>query len=399
MATIYLRGKKEAGVWWVKFYHPVTAEALRLSLGTADEAMARRMQRRLEAEVGLLRPEIATVRLPEKVRQSLGDPATREAVPAPLQPDSSPAKIPVPSVHEALRAYHKFIAAGNDDHHVDGKLSILRALFGSIRVEEATGAACRNHTSAYFAGDTFEGLTPVLLLEFVALRPISDTTRKHYRQALHHFFEKLIDFELYRPSNPLRPNPAASLPHYGDKNAVISFLTTPDILAQRQALAGEKVAQLAVDIMIEAGLRREEVLGLRTEDVSPDMRFLKIARYVDPRTNKPRKLKTGWRDVPITDSLRERLAAHLANHANFWLLPAWNDERWSADHFSKTLAELNKAAGIHWTCNEFRHTYATNLARKGASLFKIAKLMGNSHQIVERHYAQFIIEDPDASLL
>jgi len=44
--------------------------------------------------------------------------------------------------------------------------------------------------------------------------------------------------------------------------------------------------------------------------------------------------------------LRERLAAHLANHANFWLLPAWNDERWSADHFSKTLAELNKAAGI-----------------------------------------------------
>lgn len=397
MATIYFRGKKDAGIWWTKFYHPLTAQALRLSLGTADESEARLMQRRLEAELDLMRPEIAAVQLPERVRQSLGVVGTAPKMlggPHPAAPSSPPLLAPQ-TVKAALRAYHQFIAAGNDDHHVDGKLSILRALFGSACVEEATGAACRNFSKAYYLDDTFDSFTPVMLQEFVASRPVSDTTRKHYRQVLHHFFEKLIDFELFRPSNPLRPNPAASLPHYGDKNAVISFLTEQDVLVQRQALAGNKVIQLAVDIMIEAGLRREEVLGLRTEDISPDRRFLKIARYIDPRTTKPRKLKTGWRDVPVAETLQARLLTHLADHENFWLLPGWNNERWSADHFSKTLAELNTSAHIHWTCNEFRHTYATKLAKGGASLFKIAKLMGNSHQIVEKHYAQFVLDCDD----
>jgi len=391
MATIYFRANGEAGVWWTKFYHPRTFRCLRASLGTADPHEARRMLGRLEAEIVLRKPEIAEAELPEKILDAIG--------PGPASPLTVTEAVHInpvsASVIDAIAAYYRHICADNDSHHAANKLSILRAFFGSATVESATCTACREVTLPYFKGKTIDGITPVLLQQFLSAKEVSDKTRKHYRQVFHHFFEKMIDFSLFVPSNPLRPNPAAALPHYEDKNEVIIFLNEDEITAQLAALESDQKIHLAVEIMIHAGLRREEVLGLRTEDISPEAKTIKVAKYIDPRTNEPRKLKTGWRDVPVVPVLRERLLKYLDGHEGFWLLPGWNDERWTADHFSKSLAGLNKNVGLTWTCNEYRHTYATHLAKSGASLFKIAKLMGNSHQIVERHYAQFVLECDD----
>ena len=36
---------------------------------------------------------------------------------------------------------------------------------------------------------------------------------------------------------------------------------------------------------------------------------------------------------------------------------------------------------------DFRHTFGSQLAQKGESLYKISELMGNSPEICRRHYA------------
>jgi len=41
---------------------------------------------------------------------------------------------------------------------------------------------------------------------------------------------------------------------------------------------------------------------------------------------------------------------------------------------------------------DFRHTFGSQLAMKGESLYKISALMGNSHEICRRHYAALIPE-------
>jgi len=51
------------------------------------------------------------------------------------------------------------------------------------------------------------------------------------------------------------------------------------------------------------------------------------------------------------------------------------------------LRKSNKAAGLNWSCLDFRHTFGSHLAQKGVSLYKIAALMGNSPEICRRHYA------------
>jgi hypothetical protein len=60
--------------------------------------------------------------------------------------------------------------------------------------------------------------------------------------------------------------------------------------------------------------------------------------------------------------------------------------RWDPDNFSYS-RDANKKAGLSWSCLDYRHTFGSQLAMKGESLYKIATLMGNSPDICRHHYA------------
>jgi hypothetical protein len=47
----------------------------------------------------------------------------------------------------------------------------------------------------------------------------------------------------------------------------------------------------------------------------------------------------------------------------------------------------NQKSDLPWGCLDFRHTFGSQLAQKGISLYKIAELMGNSPEVCRRHYA------------
>ncbi len=52
-----------------------------------------------------------------------------------------------------------------------------------------------------------------------------------------------------------------------------------------------------------------------------------------------------------------------------------------------------RKARLPWNLLELRHTFGSQLARKGLSLLKIAQLMGNSPEIARRHYIQLMPEE------
>jgi len=62
------------------------------------------------------------------------------------------------------------------------------------------------------------------------------------------------------------------------------------------------------------------------------------------------------------------------------------------DNFSRDLRKANQKEGLKWTCLDYRHTFGSQLAMKGESLYKISTLMGNSPEICRRHYAALIPE-------
>ncbi|HAI10435.1 MAG TPA: hypothetical protein DCM28_01940, partial [Phycisphaerales bacterium] len=75
-----------------------------------------------------------------------------------------------------------------------------------------------------------------------------------------------------------------------------------------------------------------------------------------------------------------------------WYFPSPQGTRWDEDNFSADLRAANRDAGLSWSSLDFRHTFGSQLAQNGVSLYKISQLMGNSPEICRRHYAALVPE-------
>jgi hypothetical protein len=63
---------------------------------------------------------------------------------------------------------------------------------------------------------------------------------------------------------------------------------------------------------------------------------------------------------------------------------------WIGENFGDKHRDVLRERGLNHTCLHYRHTFATDRAREGWSLFRISKAMGNSVAVCERYYAAFI---------
>jgi len=92
--------------------------------------------------------------------------------------------------------------------------------------------------------------------------------------------------------------------------------------------------------------------------------------------------------VPVSSQLRLYLDRwELKRPKVKWLFPSPEGKRWDCDNFSQDLRAANDKAKLPWGALDYRHTFGSQLAMKGESLYKIAMLMGNSPEICRRHYA------------
>ena len=76
-----------------------------------------------------------------------------------------------------------------------------------------------------------------------------------------------------------------------------------------------------------------------------------------------------------------------------WVFASPQGCRWDGDNLGHDLAKRMRLLGLKWNFLDFRHTYGSQLAMKGLTIYKIAKLMGNSSRVAERHYAALQTED------
>lgn len=99
------------------------------------------------------------------------------------------------------------------------------------------------------------------------------------------------------------------------------------------------------------------------------------------------------RVVPVSRALRTQLNRYLETFTpGYWFFPSPRGKRWHPDNFSEALRATNREAGLTWSCLDFRHTFGSQLAMKGESLYKIATLMGNSPEVCRKNYAALMPE-------
>ncbi len=323
-----------------------------------------------------------------------------------------PTKTPVGDVVEAFVAHMR---AHRPERSWKRDLSCLRESFGEVcpalalttqrarRCRDLRSPADRRRKLWPIGATHFEEITTVMVSDFlvsqVRVKGLAPKTANRYREVLC----KLVNWAMKsgRVKMPMDRNPVASVDRYAERAPEIRYLTLPQIKDQLSVLSEKPTLHAMVATLIYGGLRREEVVWLREEDFvratakAPNGLLRVEAKTVDGQSWQPKTKRN--RAVPVSRDLRQVLHDSVPPIAgDGWLFVSAEGKRWDPDNFSRALRDVNKAAGLPWTCLDFRHTFGSQLAQRGVSLYQIAALMGNSPEICRRHYAALVTEEMTA---
>jgi len=248
----------------------------------------------------------------------------------------------------------------------------------------------------------FEQITTAHVTAFITgqvqSRGLAPKTANRYREILHRLFTWAMEQNGIRMPND--KNPVAKVQRYKERAPEIRFLTLAQIDEQLEHLTDKPQLHTMVAMLIYAGLRREELLWLTLDDLDLDSGpygMIRVrAKTIDGESWQP-KTKIN-RAVPVSRTLHD----YLDNYARRitpgrWLFPSPDGKRWDPDNFSRDLRAANGTA-LSWGCLDYRHTFGSQLAMKGESLYKISRLMGNSPEICRRHYAALVAEEMTESV-
>jgi integrase len=379
MASLYKRGK----VYWLKYY--VGGKRKETSLRTDSYQIAREKQRRFESN------------------QARG-------IDNPL-----PTRTPIAQV---VQKYVEHIRTTKTAKSAQTDVYYLREAFGAVcpalevtsrTVSEKTrkrplkDGVDRRCRQQIIEASCFEAITTEqiadLIGSLVRARGLAPRTANRYREIICRLFNwSMAQGGIRLPADK---NPAAPVERYKERAPEIRYLTVPQIDEQLHALRFKPQLQTMTASLIYAGLRREELLWLTVDDVKISTRdggLIQVrAKTIHGESWQP-KTKVN-RAVPISRTLREYLAKYTPRPSDAgWFFPSPDGTRWDPDNFSADLRQANADTGLRWACLDYRHTFGSQLAQKGVSLYQISALMGNSPEICRRHYAALVPEAMEAEI-
>jgi len=355
-ARLFRRGR----IWWLSYWNG--ARRIRESSGTDNRKSADEMRR--ERERSML---LGTVGLHRQLNEALHDPARSEVLRA-LIGDTPPIEL-----------------AGAVKEYLDQSATYKRPK--TIAADRGRLNEFVKSVSLPHLGQVTTGAINALLVEKAKRDSCTAATLLRYREVLHAFFEWA------RKQGHVRTNPVTNVRRPRIPEHDIRFLTLEQIDVCLDAVQGDMLDAL-VATAIYGGLRREELCWLTWADVLLDSKrpLIRVrSKRIGEEAWTPKTKRN--RTVPVSRDLlpyltRQRLRAG----KSVWVFPSPQGQRWDPDNLSRRLAKLMHAATLPWTFLDYRHTFGSQLAQKGVSLYKIAELMGNSPEIARRHYARLLPE-------
>ena len=151
-------------------------------------------------------------------------------------------------------------------------------------------------------------------------------------------------------------------------------------------------------LLCYTGMRFEEVLGLRWEDISDE--YITVRRaVVHPNRNMPEvkkpKTKTSERQIPISEELKKVLGdSKKHGYLLYSSKSKTNETPLSYTEARRIFDKIRKRFDItSYTAHDFRDTCATEWRENGMSLDVIARLLGHSKtETTEKRYVKYRTE-------
>jgi integrase len=204
---------------------------------------------------------------------------------------------------------------------------------------------------------------------------VKGITLRHDLHALSTFFQYAIN-QHWTPNNPIRN---VSIP--SDADAIRIHVLTKEEEQEyfARASTNRNLYDLAM-LMLNQGMRPEEILSLRSKDVDLERRELTVQSG---------KTKASRRKLNLTDESMKILAKR-CQEPSVWVFPSSAKSgrhifRLNSAH-NRVCAKTETREELCFVLYDLRHTFATRMAQAGVDLATLAAILGhNSIRIVERY--------------
>jgi integrase len=205
---------------------------------------------------------------------------------------------------------------------------------------------------------------------------IRDVTLRHDLHAISTFFKYAIK------QRWTRENPVRNITIPSDADAVRIHVISADEEKHYflHAAKNQDLHDLA-QLILNQGMRPDEVLGLRREDIDLEHGQLSIRNGKSPAAR---------RTLDLTSESRRIFARRLEGKSP-WIFPSKRNPgmrlpRLNGAHDKLCAKALEEGVSVTFVLYDFRHTFATRLAQAGIDLATIAAILGhNSIRIVQRY--------------
>lgn len=232
------------------------------------------------------------------------------------------------------------------------------------------------HLIPYFGKAALNDIRPIDVKNFYASKKaMSKSMLSKMRLCLNGMYDAAINNDLcYK-------NPAKGITFVSDKAKNKKGVYTDEQIKAVEAYAADKLPE--VIILLETGLRRGELLGLKWDDVDLKNGVLDVNRSIADKkgggvsVNPPKW--DSYRTIPLSAAAKRAFIALPKETA--YIFPLDNGAPQSPNSWAQKLERLMRnlpdPSIPALTAHELRHTYGTSLRRRGVDIYTIQKIMGH----------------------
>jgi integrase len=213
---------------------------------------------------------------------------------------------------------------------------------------------------------------------------LAENNLKRHRMILRNIFEKAVYNGL------CRKNPVADITYASKKEKTIRHVYTKEQADKLIEYAKTQKWGAMIVIMLNTGVRRGELLGLKWLDIDYDRKSVFVKRSITPDTEEPHdgdvKSKTSYREIPVSDNFLDYLKT--LPHKTDYIIPG----KTKYGYFSIDAFEQRYKIFMEQACaklkipylvpHELRHTFGTVLREEGVDIYTISHVMGHSNVAV-----------------
>lgn len=206
---------------------------------------------------------------------------------------------------------------------------------------------------------------------------IRPATVNRYLMLVKGIFSRAIEWGVYHKAHPCR-----TVKVLKENNQKERYLSVDEI--NRLLSECKKELLDVVEFALSTGMRAGEIVGLKWSDVDFKLGLIFVRRSgkaaYSPKSGKNRA-------IPMNNGSKAALTRRSEQRIDEFV---FRSRHWEGYKAAVERAELNPPGTTHLdkvVFHTLRHTFASHLAIKGVDLYRIAKLIGDSLQVVENRYA------------